>query len=955
MKKFLSVVLALVMTMSLVTITAGAKDFTDKSKITYGEAVDVISQVGVIDGYTDGSFNPSATLTRGAAAKIICNLILGPTTGASLGADAAPFKDVPVSNVFAGYIAYCSQQGIINGYADGTFKPAGTVTGYQFMKMLLGALGYDGKVEGFTGSNWSVAVAKLAVSIGLDDGNDSFVGTAAMTREQACLYAFNTLKATMVKYDNSGTSITVGGTTITTGASKAESLENSAAKADQTITQDAYMQFAEKYFKDLKKGTTSYDDMGNPATTWKYKTTTIGTYVDNSDLQETYTAKVTRANLYDVVGSDVLTALTKGTSTLNVWVDGNDTTVAKGDVASYIAKNDGTAIYTSVTNSSRKGVLTKVYVDDSNNVTVTIVNTYVFQATSDYNSSKNEVKISAAGDTAIALDSYTLSGDDFDIANVKADDYLLVTAYRTGLTGSYTAKTVTPATVVTGTVSSYSTNNNVTVGGTKYEYSAICLESGDKGTSYSAGQDATVILDSYGYVIAVDEAQVSSSYVYIAQFGATSSLSAKAVADAYFTDGTNSEITVKKVGSVSSSSTIAGYKNDGTYINHWYTYTKNSAGEYTLTAAPSKYTAGNQAYSYVSGKDNSVTNNGVVKFLYNTDNGSNSVKANDKTLLIVKDTDGDVMAYTGTAKIPDITLKSGSVTVYYLTDSNGYVTYAFVNLDGTGASLVDGGETADYIYVMKYDSQTYVNDSTTYYTYKVIKDGAETTINCDSALEGTSGVYGLFYKSRSNADGYITSLVEVPTSGEYFNTDLTAATVSYSNGSLSIGSESYTLASDSTITLISRASALNKDSSASYEVTTGISAKTLASMLDGYKFSGNISGATTSSTSSTIKTLYVTVDGIATFSGVSVSKASLSVAAAGTGTFDVVLPAGYTAAVTSSATAKATVSPATAPANATTTITVSGVAAGSTTVNVAVTNTASSVTATYTVDVTVTA
>ena len=29
MKKFLSVVLALVMTMSLVTITAGAKDFTD--------------------------------------------------------------------------------------------------------------------------------------------------------------------------------------------------------------------------------------------------------------------------------------------------------------------------------------------------------------------------------------------------------------------------------------------------------------------------------------------------------------------------------------------------------------------------------------------------------------------------------------------------------------------------------------------------------------------------------------------------------------------------------------------------------------------------------------------------------------------------------------------------------------------------------------------------------------
>ena len=66
MKKFLSLVLALVMTMSLVTVSAGAKDFTDSSKIQYTEAVDVMSAVKVIDGYADGAFNPSNTLTRGA-------------------------------------------------------------------------------------------------------------------------------------------------------------------------------------------------------------------------------------------------------------------------------------------------------------------------------------------------------------------------------------------------------------------------------------------------------------------------------------------------------------------------------------------------------------------------------------------------------------------------------------------------------------------------------------------------------------------------------------------------------------------------------------------------------------------------------------------------------------------------------------------------------------------------
>ena len=65
MKKFLSLVLALVMTMSLVTVSAGAKDFTDDSSITYKEAVDVMSAAKVIDGYAEGDFRPTNTLTPG--------------------------------------------------------------------------------------------------------------------------------------------------------------------------------------------------------------------------------------------------------------------------------------------------------------------------------------------------------------------------------------------------------------------------------------------------------------------------------------------------------------------------------------------------------------------------------------------------------------------------------------------------------------------------------------------------------------------------------------------------------------------------------------------------------------------------------------------------------------------------------------------------------------------------
>lgn len=44
-------------------------------------------------------------------------MILGKTTAESLGTSAAPFKDVPAGSSFAGYIAFCVERGLIDGYA----------------------------------------------------------------------------------------------------------------------------------------------------------------------------------------------------------------------------------------------------------------------------------------------------------------------------------------------------------------------------------------------------------------------------------------------------------------------------------------------------------------------------------------------------------------------------------------------------------------------------------------------------------------------------------------------------------------------------------------------------------------------------------------------------------------------------------------------------------------------
>ena len=308
MKKFLSLVLALVMTMSLVTISAGAKDFTDSDKVNYDEAVQVISLLGVVNGYEDGSFKPSDTLTRGAAAKIICNLLLTPAVADTLPANNTGFKDVPSTNVFAKYIAYCANAGIINGYSDGTFRPAGTLTGFAFMKMLMGALGYDAQIEGFTGDTFALNVATKVGELKLADGNDAFVGTKAVTREEAALYAFNMLNTKMVKYASKGTKITVNGVEIIQGASPATETGST---------------FAATKFPGLKEGTDA-DGFGRNYKTWSYKGTTVKLLASNAD--KVYYGSVNVKKIYSdlKLGKATPYTVTVVGETVTGIVDGED-------------------------------------------------------------------------------------------------------------------------------------------------------------------------------------------------------------------------------------------------------------------------------------------------------------------------------------------------------------------------------------------------------------------------------------------------------------------------------------------------------------------------------------------------------------------------------------------------------------------------------------------------------
>ena len=194
LKRVLSLALALVMVLGMMVITTSAADFTDAEEIKYEEAVEVMSALGIIKGYTDGSFKPAGTLTRAEAAKILAFVMLGDEADNYLTGSGAVFTDVAATSWAAKYVAYCKNVGVINGVnAEQTvFNPAGTLTVVQFAKMLLAAIEAEGT---FTGAGWEENVKKAFNAIPELKATGIKVTNAVITREEACELALAAMKA----------------------------------------------------------------------------------------------------------------------------------------------------------------------------------------------------------------------------------------------------------------------------------------------------------------------------------------------------------------------------------------------------------------------------------------------------------------------------------------------------------------------------------------------------------------------------------------------------------------------------------------------------------------------------------------------------------------------------------------------------------------------------------------
>ena len=703
MKKFLSLVLALVMTMSLVTIGAGAKDFTDGDTVTYNEAIDVMSALKVIDGYTDGSFKPSTQLNRGQAAKILCNMLLGPTTASALKADSAPFKDVAVDNTFAGYIAYCAQAGIIDGYTDGTFRPTAPLTGYAFMKLLLGALGYDKDVEGYNIPNWSINVAKQALAIGLDDGlKNDFDGTKIVTREEACLFALNAMKATMVEYD-AKTSVSVGGAEVVISGSKAYPVAwDEGIKNDGHIEDDGMVQFAEKYFSKLILDQTN-DDLARPADVWTFEGKSVGTYALTAD--QTYTEEVEAGEIYKDLG------LTKATTVSAYFVNGvpqSTVTLSKGDTETEFGGN---------------GVETTVYYFTDGSVWISEVQYYVGDVAAKYAAtSKKDAYITIAPRIAGGV------AGNFTTEDFNVDDIVLYTySQKTGATG---IKSVEVAETVKGALTNYTVGKQAVVGGETYKYSKN-IANGASSTLINKNIEVEVVLDKYGYAIDINDNGVKNYAVITKVKEKSGDFNDEIKAQLLLTDGTTT-------GTVTLTNANIADLEEGDIV----TYTINSKGKYTLTELA-------DVRSTTDPNTKLVTNgNDTLDDAFGADAAK---KANGKTTFLVKDSAGNYTAYTGIKNVPTITTKSANVSMIV----NSYVKAGAVaaTLVYVDASACANVTSADTLFILGKSSTKVTEDEKigSYYTYNAIINGEITKINSATKLESYELYNAVSYDSNNIA------------------------------------------------------------------------------------------------------------------------------------------------------------------------------------------------------------
>ncbi len=164
------------------------------------KAISYLKSKEIIGGYPDGTFQPSKTVSRVEALKMI---ELGLNVDCST-APAPTFPDTEASAWYSSFIGCAVQHDIVGGYPDGTFGPGNTVNRAEYLKVLVGSAAVETSIPAVKPYSdvpvdaWFAPFAAYAAEKNIISG-DQLDGSFGMTRAEVAetIYRVIVLRETL--------------------------------------------------------------------------------------------------------------------------------------------------------------------------------------------------------------------------------------------------------------------------------------------------------------------------------------------------------------------------------------------------------------------------------------------------------------------------------------------------------------------------------------------------------------------------------------------------------------------------------------------------------------------------------------------------------------------------------------------------------------------------------------
>ena len=188
--RILAMLMAAALCLGVAAVTVPAGQALSDVSGDVAEAVEVLSGLGIVSGYSDGGYHPGDTLTRAQFCKLAV-LAEGHADQVKNSAYKTLFSDVPATGWAAPYVNLAYEEGMVAGYGNGLFGPDDAVSCGQAVTIVLRLLGYT---TADVGPFWPEDYMAKGTELGLLSGIDKSAGEG-LTRGEAALLLYRALKA----------------------------------------------------------------------------------------------------------------------------------------------------------------------------------------------------------------------------------------------------------------------------------------------------------------------------------------------------------------------------------------------------------------------------------------------------------------------------------------------------------------------------------------------------------------------------------------------------------------------------------------------------------------------------------------------------------------------------------------------------------------------------------------